>query len=225
MRTAETGLVPLGSGGVRPLSAGSASAADDAPVVLEVEAKYQVADLEAVAEALAAQGVVLSEPVAQDDQAYAPQWWDYGQPKTGVPFARLRTENDRHVFTVKRPVENEMACEEHESPVDDRAQMHRAVVAMGFVPTVRIVKTRRTGRLGDLAVCLDDVEHAGAFLEVEKLVSSEESGEAVQRELDAIVRGLGVPAERTTDTYDSLIRAAVSSMSHHGQLGDREPGE
>ncbi len=79
---------------------------------------------------------------------------------------------------------------------------------MGFCPTVRIVKTRRTAVLGELSLCLDDVEHVGMFLEVERLVPDSESGEAAQRQLDEFVRSLGVPVERTSDTYDSLVRAA-----------------
>jgi len=177
-------------------------------LVREVEVKYQVLDVEALLGVLAARGVTLSAPVHQDDQAYAPDGWAYGQSKIGVPFARLRTEDGRHLFTVKTPVDNEMACIEHESEVADREQVHGAVVAMGFCPTVRIVKTRRTAVLGELSLCLDDVEHVGVFLEVERLVPHGESGEAAQRQLDEFVRSLGVPVERTRNTYDSLVRAA-----------------
>jgi len=60
-----------------------------------------------------------------------------------VPFARLRTVDGRHLFTVERPAENVLSCEEHETVIADRAQMHRAIVAMGFSPTVRIRKVRR----------------------------------------------------------------------------------
>jgi len=70
------------------------------------------------------------------------------------------------------------------------------------------MKTRRTARHGDLSLCLDDVEHIGAFFEIEKVIGPEESGEAVQAELDAFARSLGVELERTADTYDSLVRAA-----------------
>jgi adenylate cyclase class 2 len=80
---------------------------------------------------------------------------------------------------------------------------------MGFYPTVRIVKTRRTVRHGALALCLDDVEHIGAFLELERVIGPGQSGEAVQAELDAFARSLGVELARTTDTYDSLVRAAL----------------
>lgn len=177
----------------------------------EIEVKYRVGNLPALERALADRGVVLSEPLRQDDQAYAERGWAYGQPKAGVTFARLRTQCGRHLFTVKRPLENEMACVEHETEVADRAAMHEAVLAMGFVPTVRIVKIRRTAAMGDVAVCVDDVERAGLFLEMEKLVGTGSAALAVQAELDRIARSLGVPMQRVSDTYDSLL--SVSSAS------------
>jgi adenylate cyclase, class 2 len=128
-----------------------------------------------------------------------------------VTFARLRTQGGRHLFTVKRPLDNEMACLEHETEVADRAAMHQAVLAMGFVPTTRIVKTRRTAAIGDIGVCVDAVEQAGLFLEMEKLVGAGSAALAVQAELDGIALSLGVPMQRVSDTYDSLVRA--SSMS------------
>jgi adenylate cyclase class 2 len=174
---------------------------------LEVEAKYRVSDPAAVLAALAAEQVALSDAISQDDQAYAPAGWSYGMSKIGVPFARLRTQGGRHLFTVKKPVDNALACLEHESEVGDRAQMHAALVTMGWVPTVQIVKQRRTGVWGDTALCLDQVDGLGVFVELERMVSSAESGEQVQAHLDVMIRSLGVPVERTTETYDSLIRA------------------
>ncbi|MGH3342867.1 MAG: class IV adenylate cyclase [Carbonactinosporaceae bacterium] len=176
----------------------------------EIEAKYRVRDLAALEPALGVRGLVLSPPVYQDDQAYAQVGWRYGMSKIGAAFARLRTQDGHHVFTLKKPQDNEMACLEHETEVADREQMHQAILAMGFYPTVRIVKTRRTATLNDLGLCLDEVEHAGVFLEIEKLIGPEHSATAVQTELDRFVRTLGVDMERTTDTYDSLVRAALA---------------
>ena len=179
----------------------------------EIEVKYRVPDAADMELALAAGDLVLSTPVHQDDQAYAPCGWAYGMSKQGVPFARLRSQDGRHLFTLKRPTDNELACLEFETEVADRDQMHEAILHMGFYPTVRIVKTRRTARLGELALCLDEVEHLGVFLEIERVVPPGRSGEAVQAELDAFARSLGVELERTTDTYDSLLRGAVAGAN------------
>ncbi|MEQ4306208.1 class IV adenylate cyclase [Plantactinospora sp. B6F1] len=176
--------------------------------VCEVEVKYRVPDLAALEAALVAGGVVLSAPVVQDDQAYARVGWEYGQSKIGVPFARLRTERGRHLLTVKTPVVNEQSCVEHETEVADREQMHAAIEQMGFYPTVRIRKTRRMAMLGLMSLCVDEVDGLGAFLEIERIVPPGEAGERVQAELDRFAVTLGVPLQRTRDTYDSLIRAA-----------------
>ena len=178
----------------------------------EIEVKYRVADLAGLEATLHHRGIVLSPPVHQDDQAYAQEGWRYGMSKLGVAFARLRTENGRHLFTLKRPTDNELACLEFETEIVDRDQMHEAIQHMGFYPTVHIVKTRRTARLGELSLCVDDVEHIGVFLEIEKVIGPGQSSEAVQAELHAFAGSLDVELERTTDTYDSLIRAALARI-------------
>lgn len=186
--------------------------------VCEIEVKYRVVDLGRVQDALAGRGIVLSTPTHQDDQAYAPGWWEYGQSKLGVPFARLRTESGRHLFTVKTPQTNEQVCREQETLVADREQMHAALLAMGFRPTVRIVKTRRTATVGSRSLCLDQVEGAGVFLEVEQIVGTGAGHEQAQQKLADFVAGLGGGLQRVSDTYDSLIRAAqpVNNLAPSG---------
>ncbi|WP_432903732.1 class IV adenylate cyclase [Micromonospora matsumotoense] len=180
-----------------------------ATLLREIEVKYQVSEPAALARALAARGAVLSEPTRQEDQAYAVNGWTYGQSKVGAAFARLRTENGRHTFCVKRPLENELACAEHETEVLDREPMHAAILAMGFYPTTRIVKTRRTARIADMLLCIDEVDGLGAFLEIEVMVGGDRSAIEVQQELDRFARTLGVGLVRSTETYDSLLRAAL----------------
>lgn len=85
--------------------------------------------------------------------------------------------------------------------------MHRAILAMGFCPTVRIVKLRRTATVGDLILCVDELAGLGVFLEVEHMVPDDVPGEAVQAELSRFVASLGIETERTRQTYDSLVRA------------------
>ncbi|MFI6132601.1 class IV adenylate cyclase [Micromonospora sp. NPDC051141] len=176
--------------------------------IREIEVKYRVAEPDALIRALAAKGVAFSAEARQDDQAYAANGWDYGQSKQGRAFARLRTQDGRHLFCVKTPLDNELACQEHETEVLGRSEMHAAILAMGFHPTVRIVKTRRTARLGDMVLCLDEVDGLGAFFEIEAMVGDGRAATQVQAELDRFARSLGVELERSTATYDSLIRAA-----------------
>jgi adenylate cyclase class 2 len=179
--------------------------------VREVEVKFRVQDACALVAALAARGIELGPEVRQDDQAYAPIGWEYGKARTGVPFARLRTVEGQHTFTVKRPAENVLSCDEYESPVADRDQMHQAVLAMGFRATVQIGKVRRSAVIdGGTVLCVDEVDGVGTFVEVERLVPDEVLGQVVQAELARFVSTLGVEVSQTKDSYDTLVRAALT---------------
>ncbi|GAB3063413.1 hypothetical protein GCM10027186_13900 [Micromonospora schwarzwaldensis] len=79
-----------------------------------------------------------------------------------------------------------------------RSEMHAAILAMGFHPTVRIAKNRRTARLGDMVLCLDEVDGLGAFFEIEAMVGDGRPAPQVQAELDGFARSLGVELERST---------------------------
>lgn len=180
-------------------------------VVREVEVKYSVRDAEALLPALERVGVTLGRPVFHDDQAYAPIGWRYGDAKLGVSFVRLRTVEGQHTFTLKRPAENALSCDEFETTIVDRKQMHLAIAAMGFYPTTRIAKTRRTASFGNMAVCVDEVDGLGTFLELERIVPDDACGEDVQAELAQFAVSLAVEADRTTQTYDSLVHASLAS--------------
>ena len=127
----------------------------------EIELKYRVEDLEALVLALKSRGIELSEPVFQDDQAYAPAGWQFGDSKRGVSFLRLRTVQGRHYFTLKQPADNAQDCLEYETQVADRQAMHHAALHMGYRPTVRIAKTRRMATVGGCSLCIDEVDGIG----------------------------------------------------------------
>ena len=57
----------------------------------EIEVKYRVDDLEGLLAVLKARSIEVSDPLHQDDQAYAPAAWQFGDGKLGVSFLRLRT--------------------------------------------------------------------------------------------------------------------------------------
>ena len=60
------------------------------------EVKYRAVDAADMELTLATRDLVLSTPVHQDDQAYAPNGWSYGMSKQDVPFVRLRTQDGRN---------------------------------------------------------------------------------------------------------------------------------
>jgi adenylate cyclase, class 2 len=158
-----------------------------------------------------------SEAAVHDVQADVAADWVAEAVRNGRQYLESQCvpqrDGGRHVFTLKRPAENLLSCEEHETDITDRDQMHAAIVAMGFRPTVRIVKMRRTGAYRDMLLCVDELSELGWFLEVERMVSGDVPGEAVQAELCRFVESLGVAVERTEQTYDWLVRHACAAMS------------
>jgi hypothetical protein len=60
--------------------------------------------------------------------------------------------------------------------------------------------------------CCTGAYYIGAFLETEKVIGPGRSGEAVQAELHAFACSFGVELERSTDTYASLIHAALAGI-------------
>jgi len=176
--------------------------------VREVEVKYRVDDLEGLVAALKRRGIELGGPVYQDDQAYAPAGWEFGDSKLGVSFVRLRTVDGRHYFALKKPTGNVQDCLEYETEVVDRVAMHGAIVQMGYRPTVRVAKARRVAAAGDCSVCVDDVEGVGGFVEVERMLPDDGAADAAQAELAAFVESLGIAVTRIGETYDSLVRVA-----------------
>jgi len=202
----------LSAGGLRCLTASCSGRVANRRAwrrrVREVELKYRVEDLEALLVALKSRGIELSEPVFQDDQAYAPAGWRFGDSKLGVSFLRLRTVQGRHYFTLKQPAGNAQDCLEFETQVTDRQAMHQAALHMGYRPTVRIAKTRRMATLDDCSLCIDEVDGVGGFLELERLVPAHADAQAIQADLAVFVSSLGITATRTNQTYDSLVHAA-----------------
>ena len=177
-------------------------------MVREIEVKYWVHDPEALLVALKDADIALGDPVHQDDQAYAPISWDFGDSKLGVSFLRLRTVGGRHYFALKQPGENAQACLEYETEVADRGQMDGAINQMGYRRTVRVAKIRRSATFGGLSLCVDELEGVGCFLELERLVADTVAAGPVQEELAVFAASLGTEMTRTDQTYDSLVRDA-----------------
>ena len=104
--------------------------------------------------------------------------------------------------------QDDQACLEYETEVADREAMHQAVLQMGYRPTVRIIKTRRTASSGGCSLCIDEVEGAGGFVEAERMVPDDADAQAIQAELATLIESLGAGTTRTAETYDSLVHAA-----------------
>lgn len=181
----------------------------------EIEIKVRLQDKEGLLAVLAAKGIVLSEPVHQRDQVFGLPGEAGGDGNT-APWLRVRTETRRQgedetkraLFTFKRSVTGQLDSIERETEVGDPDVMIAIVKELGFVPFSDISKTRQTGKLNDMEVCIDSVEGLGDFMELEQLADEDADPAAIVNGLWREMAELGISSRHNevTDGYDILMK-------------------
>ena len=181
----------------------------------EIEIKVRLQDKEGLLAALAGKDVALGEPVHQRDQVFGLPGEAGGDGNT-VPWLRVRTEThgqgenetQRTLFTLKRSVTGQLDSIERETEVGDPDIMIAIVEELGFVPFSDLSKTRRTGKLNDVEVCIDSVEGLGDFMELERLAGENADPAAIVNGLWREMAELGITSrhDEVTDGYDILMK-------------------
>jgi adenylate cyclase, class 2 len=168
----------------------------------EVEVKAKVSNLESLKHQLQNLGCELSEPITQHDYIYNQIGIDFANHKT--PVLRLREQNGKIIFTLKKDRGDELDCIEKEVEVDNRQTMEEIFEIMGYSKSIEVHKRRQKGKCNGYEVCLDEVEGLGSFIEVEKM--TEDDGEKVKEELVQFLESLGVQrSDRVMHGYDTLL--------------------
>lgn len=180
----------------------------------EIEIKATITSVRSIIDVLAAQNIVVTEPVTQHDRVYGQNGIDGGGDNT-APWLRIRTETRRgvvrHLFTLKRSVTNQMDSIEHETEVTDAVELEAIIRQLSFVPYSDLTKTRQTAHMGDIEICIDTVDGLGSFIEVEKLTDEDVDYDVVAAELWQVLNRLGVQAEdEVTDGYDVLMNKKLA---------------
>ena len=159
-------------------------------------------------------GACLGEPVHQRDQVFGLPGEVGGDGNT-APWLRVRTETrgqgenetKRTLFTLKRSVTGQLDSIECETEVGDPYVMIAIVKELGFVPFSDLSKTRQTGKLDDIEVCIDSVEDLGDFMELERLADENADPAVITDDLWRIMAELGISRQdEVTDGYDILMK-------------------
>jgi adenylate cyclase, class 2 len=142
--------------------------------MLEIEQKFPLADVAALWERLAAEGVVFGPPVRQVDTYFAHPARDFRQ--TDEAF-RLRQVGDDNRLTYKGPKLDSTTKTRREIEVPlapgtvQAADYQSLLHALGFTVGGLVRKTRRTARVDvdgfSIEVAWDEVDRLGVFVELE----------------------------------------------------------
>ncbi len=172
----------------------------------EVEIKVSIeGNIDDVIHNLSQNGIVLGEPVIQEDSVFCNYEGDYRKYPNGALFFRIRKQGDFHLFTMKSPQKNSSDCIEHETKVEKPEEIVSMLKMLGyhFVNTVK--KERRKAKTGDYEICLDNVSGLGVFVEVEKMTDGNDS-EKVQEELFKFISAFGLKIKKQIfEGYDILM--------------------
>jgi adenylate cyclase class 2 len=179
--------------------------------MLEVEVKYRLADRAAVVATLAAWGATADPDRTDVDQYFNAPDRDFSL--TDEAF-RLRRIGPRNALTYKGPKRDAATKTrtEVEVPLADgdgpAADAHRMLVRLGYRPVAVVRKVRRVYHFarGGFAVeaCLDEVESAGPFVELE-IVADESRFEEAKAAVLAAAADLGLTQPERRSYLELLL--------------------
>jgi adenylate cyclase class 2 len=174
----------------------------------EIELKAHVRDKTQLLHALAEQHIELRPAVRQEDLVFAmPGWQERPHDRF---WLRIRVQDDgRQTFTLKKSVTHKHDSIEYEIGVTSSKDLEAMLRLMGYEYYAKIAKTRRIGKVGDVELCIDEVDGLGSFIEVEKLFEDHNADlAAAETELWKVLESLGIThADHETHGYDQLVRA------------------
>jgi len=181
--------------------------------MLEVEAKYRVADWSSVVALLMKWGAQLAETREDTDHYFNAPDRDFA--KTDEAF-RLRRIGTKNYFTYKGPKRDTVTKTrtEIELPIDSgndgATKAVKMIIALGYRPVAVVSKNRTVYKFhrGAFAMeaCLDDIGSIGRFVELE-IQSSEADYEAAKTTLLAAAAELGLKDQERRSYLEMLLSA------------------
>ncbi len=155
---------------------------------LEIEIKAYCQDISDVKKKLVELNAVFIKTEKESDQYYNHPAKDFAVTDEAL---RLRNVSDSTILTYKGPKISKAtkARIEKEVIVQDDNETGEILQLLGFRQSGIVVKNRDYYQLGEIIICIDDVENLGTFVEIEKkgddLVN-------IEKELFALSEKLGL---------------------------------
>jgi adenylate cyclase class 2 len=171
----------------------------------EIEVKARVRNKELLLTKLGKVGCVFGKEIVQEDAIFMEKELKGDHRKAmGRNVLRIRQQDGKNIFTLKRAEKDELVAIEKEFTFDNVDEMRGVLDLLGFKESVRVKKTRKKCKYGNLEICLDKVEGLGNFIEIEKI--TDEEPVQVQEELMNFLKSLGVQeSDRVFIGYDRMM--------------------
>src|SRR5450759_407956 len=155
--------------------------------MIEIEVKASVEDPKQLERSLIEFGATPIGIETQADTYYNAPYRDFGTTDEAL---RIRVEDGKSVLTYKGPKMDKVSKtrKEVETEIKDIDGMGNILSSLGFFPVATVSKKRKSFRVGDFFISLDEVRDLGHFIEVEIDVKDERN---FQEKVESIFRFMG----------------------------------
>lgn len=178
----------------------------------EVEQKFPVADLAALAARLTALGATVSEPQVEVDVYYAHPSRDFAQTDEAL---RIRRKGTSHFLTYKGPKVDAATKTRRElelplcSDEESAAAWAGLLQTLDFTPIAEIRKSRRKAHVAwegrRIEASLDEVAGVGTYAELE-LVVDQSDIEPAKAHIASLAAALGLSGSERRSYLELLLR-------------------
>jgi adenylate cyclase class 2 len=173
--------------------------------MIEIERKYRLTAKQATTLARELERQFgTPEHLHQIDEVFLFQKNSFANHQKGDPVIRLRNQNGKASFTLKKATGNAGSSVEHELAIGSHETMRAALVEMGYQTVISIEKKRHQYSGNGVTYELDDVTGLGMFLEIEIL--AEQTDHAAEQKILEAATDLGLSdTDLEPKKYDVLL--------------------
>ncbi len=179
---------------------------------IEVEIRAKVNNFDEIKKALEKIGADFVNSKKQIDKIFGAAKFLDSEHKIieGGLSARIREVDGKRALEFKEIIREkggiELSCE---IPTIEMAE--KMLKKLDFEEAFTIEKTRETYSYKDFEIALDNVEQLGSFIEIEKLIDSEEGIGEARKECVDLLEKISPGSEIETRKYGDLIQEIINS--------------
>ncbi len=168
---------------------------------LEIEIKAACPDRDEVVRRITAMGGMFLHGLDQEDRYFNHPSRDFRITDEAL---RVRFDGRTAVVTYKGPKLSPVAKTRHEveTGIEDLSKMAQILTLLGFRESGVVRKRREVYSLGDVEICIDRVDGAGDYIELEKIASDRE---LVEKELFILAEKLGLSSFERRSYLEMLL--------------------
>lgn len=166
----------------------------------EIELKFKVDNFESILKRV----TNVSDLHEQSDTIYVQDLSDV-ESKEGAIYLRVRKDNDKVEMNLKKQSAKSEESQEIEFEVSGYELANDFLRTLGYKKWVEVNKKRRYAKIGNISVCMDEVERLGCFIELE-ILADEKDGKDYEKELMNMAANMGIDTKRRVSShYDTMI--------------------